>query len=203
MWDLIVSVPDHYLSFYLGLINAFSKARRYRRLWSYVVEETGEPGRSLPCHMPTLGFELGTAAVRSEGFSLRYPCHFAHRNRPNKTFNSDIRVLDIFRSQKQINKLSKKISSQPTRKILLLLSVCLFCCISRIHMSPVKRICVFEHSVMTNFNCACPAIQRDHGSGFLSEGSSWLTACMSEQRRFWRDCADAQARLNLRCSHRR
>ena len=26
------------------------------------------------------------------------------------------------------------------------------------HMSPVKRICVFEHSVMTNFNCACPAI---------------------------------------------
>ena len=70
-------------------------------------------------------------------------------------------------------------------------------------MSPVKRICVFEHSVMTNFNCACPAIQRGQGSGFLSEGSSWLTACMSEQRRFWRDCADAQARLNLRCSHRR
>ena len=71
------------------------------------------------------------------------------------------------------------------------------------HMSPVKRICVFEHSVMTHFNCACPAIQRGQGSGFLSEGSSWLTACMSEQRRFWRDCADAQTRLNLRCSHRR
>ena len=71
------------------------------------------------------------------------------------------------------------------------------------HVSPVKRICVFEHSVMTNFNCACPAIQRGQESGFLSEGSSWLTACMSEQRRFWRDCADAQARLNLRCSHRR
>ena len=71
------------------------------------------------------------------------------------------------------------------------------------YMSPVKRICVFEHSVMTNFNCACPAIQRGQGSGFLSESSSWLTACMSEQRRFWRDCADEQARLNLRCSHRR
>ena len=28
------------------------------------------------------------------------------------------------------------------------------------YVSPVKRICVFEHSVMTNFNCACPAIQR-------------------------------------------
>ena len=71
------------------------------------------------------------------------------------------------------------------------------------YMSPVKRICAFEHSVMTNFNCACPAIQSGQESGFLSEGSSWLTACMSEQRRFWRDCADAQARLNLRCSHRR
>ena len=71
------------------------------------------------------------------------------------------------------------------------------------YMSPVKRICVFEHSVMTNFNCACPAIQRGQGSGFLSESSSWFSACMSEQRRFWRDCADAQARLNLRCSHRR
>ena len=70
-------------------------------------------------------------------------------------------------------------------------------------MGRAKRICVFEHSVMTNFNCACPAIQRGQGSGFLSEGSSWFTACMSEQRRFWRDCADAQARLNLRCSHRR
>ena len=39
-------------------------------------------------------------------------------------------------------------------------------------VSPVKRICVFEHSIMLNFNCACPAIQRGQGSGFLSEGSS-------------------------------
>ena len=31
---------------------------------------------------------------------------------------------------------------------------------------------VFENSVMTNVNCACPAIQRGQGSGFLSEGSS-------------------------------
>ena len=45
-------------------------------------------------------------------------------------------------------------------------------CGKKSYMSPDKRICVFEHSVMTNFNCACPAIQRDHGSGFLSEGSS-------------------------------
>ena len=27
-------------------------------------------------------------------------------------------------------------------------------------MGRVKRICVLEHSVMTNCNCACPAIQR-------------------------------------------
>ena len=42
-----------------------------------------------------------------------------------------------------------------------------------------KRICVLQHSVMTNFNCTCPAIQRGQGSGFLSEGSSWLIACKS------------------------
>ena len=72
-------------------------------------------------------------------------------------------------------------------------------CVLKGKLGRVKRICVFEHSVMTNFNCACPVIQRGQGSGFLSEGSSWL---MNEQRRFWRDCADAQARLNLRCSHR-
>ena len=36
----------------------------------------------------------------------------------------------------------------------------------------VKQICVFEHSVMINFNCACPAIQRGQRSGFLSQGSS-------------------------------
>ena len=71
------------------------------------------------------------------------------------------------------------------------------------YLGPIKRICVFEHSVMTNFNCVGPAVQRSQGSGFLSEGSSWLTARMSEQRRFWWDCADAQTRLNLRCSHRR
>ena len=48
-------------------------------------------------------------------------------------------------------------------------------------MSPVKRICVFEHSVMTNSNCACPVIQRGQGSGFLSEGSSWFTACIGDK----------------------
>ena len=37
---------------------------------------------------------------------------------------------------------------------------------------PRQANCVFEHSVMTNFNCACPTIQRGQRSGFLSEGSS-------------------------------
>ena len=35
-----------------------------------------------------------------------------------------------------------------------------------LHMSPVKQICVFEHSVMTNFNCACPDIQRGRDLAF-------------------------------------
>ena len=39
----------------------------------------------------------------------------------------------------------------------------------------VKQICVFGHSVMANFNYACPAIQRSQGSGFLSEGSGETT----------------------------
>ena len=61
----------------------------------------------------------------------------------------------------------------------------------------------FVSSSIPSWQCACPTIHRGQGSGFLSEGFSWLTACMSEQRRFWQDCADAQARPNLRCSNRR
>ena len=91
----------------------------------------------------------------------------------------------------------------PPKTIIFVWLLLIFKCHCLQYLSPVKRICVFEHSVMTNFNCACPAIQRGQGSGFLSEGSAWLTVYMSEQRRFWRDCADAQARLNLRCSHKR
>ena len=60
------------------------------------------------------------------------------------------------------------------------------CCIlfygeKKKQLGPVKRICVFEHSVITNFNCACPAIQRGQGTGFLSEGSSWLTARIGDK----------------------
>ena len=45
-------------------------------------------------------------------------------------------------------------------------------------LGPVKRICVFEHSVMTNFNCACysegPVI-------WLSVWRFFLTHCLYEQ----------------------
>ena len=65
-----------------------------------------------------------------------------------------------------------------------------------LHVGHVKRICVFEHSVMTNFNCACPAIQRGQRSAFClkvpldsllawasSEGSgeTWLTARIGDK----------------------
>ena len=30
----------------------------------------------------------------------------------------------------------------------------------QLQLGRIKQICVFEHSVMTNFNCACPAIQK-------------------------------------------
>ena len=36
--------------------------------------------------------------------------------------------------------------------------------IQKQYIDRVKRICVFEHSVMTDFNCPCPAIQRGQGS---------------------------------------
>ena len=125
--------------------------------------------------------------------------HWAHREDSDQTGRTVILLVSswggsnliVTCSWSQINNLT----GQPHRTIIL------DCTCDQ--MSPVRRICVFEHSVMTNFNCACPAIQRGQGSGFLCEASSWFTACMSEQRRFWRDCADAQARLNLRCSHRR
>ena len=63
----------------------------------------------------------------------------------------------------------------------------------------VKQICVFEHSVMTNFNCPCPAIQRDQGSGFLSEGASWLTACHAWMRRLaWTSAARIGDKYQIR-----
>ena len=52
------------------------------------------------------------------------------------------------------------------------------------HLSPVKRICVFEHSVMTILTAHAQPFRGARDLA-LSEGSSWLAACMSKQGRFW------------------
>ena len=57
-------------------------------------------------------------------------------------------------------------------------------------MWQVKRFSVFEHSVITNFNCTCPAIQRGQGSGFLSV--FLLTHCLYER------AVEVLARLQMR-----
>ena len=45
------------------------------------------------------------------------------------------------------------------------------------HLWRVKRIFVFEHSVMTNFNCACPAILKGQGSGLYERVAEVLARC--------------------------
>ena len=93
--------------------------------------------------------------------SLREMARRVSRNQNDKEF------LKHFYSQKKQYKtlLRKKERKYKARTVQSLLDI-------ETKLSPVKRICVFEHSVMTNFNCACPAIQRGQGPGFLSEGSS-------------------------------
>ena len=54
---------------------------------------------------------------------------------------------------------------------------------------------------LRSFKHVCAAIQWGQISSFLSEASSSSLYYVSEQRRLWRNCADAQARLSLRCSH--
>ena len=48
----------------------------------------------------------------------------------------------------------------------------------------------FRHD---KFHLRMPSHSEGQGSGFLAEGSSWFTACICEQRRFWRDCASRLA----------
>ena len=53
---------------------------------------------------------------------------------------------------------------------------------NRVKLGRVKQICVFEHSIITNFNCACPAIQRGQGSGFcLKVPLDSLLVCASSR----------------------
>ena len=175
MWDLIVSVPDHCLSFYFS-----SKSELCKEVKSICQLKSAEYTQPGPTTVIVDGVGSQIADIKNS-VSYRY---------------TDLAINFCFMLAYWL----LEVLIQESCWSWLYLSVLGLVAHS---LSPVKRICVFKHSVMTNSNCACPAIQRGQGSGFLSEGSSWLTACMSEQRRFWRDCANAQAHLNLRCSHRR
>ena len=72
---------------------------------------------------------------------------------------------------------SSSLSNEKKIGLYMYLTVWCECCFADCHYGPnkyidndnvtkelwlwrVKRICVVEHSVMTNFNCACPAIQK-------------------------------------------
>ena len=60
-----------------------------------------------------------------------------------------------------------------------------------------------EKRQQTNLSVRMPGnLERQHMPSSLTEVFNGPTTCVSEQHRFWRDCADAQARLNLCCSHK-
>ena len=61
------------------------------------------------------------------------------------------------------------------------------------------RLCGKYHNLMSWLECACAAIQWGQIPSSLYKASSSLYR-VSEQRRLWRDCADAQARLSILCS---
>ena len=52
---------------------------------------------------------------------------------------------------------------------------------------------------LRSFKCAAAAIYSAQISGTWTESSSNFIYIVCEQRRLWRDCADAYARLSLRC----
>ena len=58
----------------------------------------------------------------------------------------------------------------------------------------------FLSTVNSFLKYACAAIQWGLMSDFWSDSSSTSIVHVCDQRRLWRDCADAQARLSLRWS---
>ena len=68
---------------------------------------------------------------------------------------------------------------------------------------PSYEIMVRLSSVNSFFKRACAAIQWGYMSHFWSDLSSTSILNVCEQRRLWRDCVDAQARLSLRWSSMR
>ena len=67
-------------------------------------------------------------------------------------------------------------------------------------ISRLMRLLHLSPSVNSIFKHACAAIHWGYMSDFWSDPSSTSILYVCEQRRLWRDCADAQSRLSLRCS---
>ena len=68
-------------------------------------------------------------------------------------------------------------------------------------MSRLMRKGILASYGLRSFKRVCPATQKGQMCSSLPEHSSSPLYCASEQRRLWRDCADAQAYLSLRWSH--
>ena len=67
-------------------------------------------------------------------------------------------------------------------------------------MRQLMRLWHFSSSVNSFFKRPCAAIYRGYMFDFWSDPSSTSILHVCEQRRLWRDCADAQAHLSLRWS---
>ena len=68
------------------------------------------------------------------------------------------------------------------------------------YMSRLMRLWHLSPSVNSIFKHACAAIHWGYTADVWSDPSSTSILYVREQRRLWRDCADAQSRLSLRCS---
>ena len=73
-------------------------------------------------------------------------------------------------------------------------------CPYRAKMSHLMTLWYFSSSVNSFFKNTCAASQWGLMSDFWSYLSSTSILYVCEQRRLWRDCANAQARLSLRWS---
>ena len=66
------------------------------------------------------------------------------------------------------------------------------------HICHLMRLWHFSSSINSFFKCTYAAIHWGQMSDFWMDPSSTSILHVCEQRRLWRDCADAQARLSLR-----
>ena len=68
------------------------------------------------------------------------------------------------------------------------------------YMSQLMRLWHLSPYINSVFKHACEASHWPYTSDFWSYPSSTSILYVCEQQRLWRDCADAQSRLSLRCS---